>query len=290
MKVIRTIDAIKKVIQDYKAQNKQIGFVATMGFLHDGHLQLMRAAKQENDIVVASIFVNPLQFGPNEDFEKYPRNEQKDTQLAEEVGIDVLFMPTAEEMYPQPMIIQMGITRRVDVLCGRSRPGHFDGVLTVVTKLFHLIQPTKAYFGLKDAQQVAVIDALIQDLNFPIALVGLPTVREADGLAKSSRNVYLSETERKEAVSLSKGLQAGKQLLLSGERDPQRIIDEVTKTIELNISGRIDYVELLSYPSLEQVTSVDQPIILATAVFFEHARLIDNLLLDENGSLITRYN
>ncbi|MFD2045346.1 pantoate--beta-alanine ligase [Ornithinibacillus salinisoli] len=290
MKVIRSIDNMKQTVRDYQNEKKQIGFVPTMGFLHAGHLQLMKEAKKENDVVVASIFVNPLQFGPNEDFEKYPRDEQKDSLLAENVGVDVLFIPTADEMYPNPMLIQMALKERVDVLCGRSRPGHFDGVLTVVTKLFHIIHPDKAYFGLKDAQQVAVIDALIRDLNFPIELVGLPTIREVDGLAKSSRNVNLTEQERKEATWIYQGLQTGQQLIRNGEQNPTKIINGVTKTLEQKVSGKIDYVELLSYPSLEPVTSINQQVILATAVYFKQARLIDNLLLDENGKIITRYN
>lgn len=287
MKVIRTIQEMKQLCEKYK--EKQLGFVATMGFLHDGHLSLMREAKQENDIVVSSIFVNPLQFGPNDDYETYPRDEDRDTLLAEQAGVDILFIPTPTEMYPNPMMIQMGIEKRTDVLCGRSRPGHFNGVLTVLTKLFHIISPDKVYFGLKDAQQVAVVDALIADLNFPTELVGMPTVREADGLAKSSRNVNLKESERKEAIWIYKSLQKGYQLIQNGEKDPKKVIDEVIKTLESNVSGKIDYVELLSYPSLEKVSTINQPVILATAVYYEQARLIDNLLLNENGERIDRY-
>ncbi|MBP2077166.1 pantoate--beta-alanine ligase [Oceanobacillus polygoni] len=287
MEVIRTIQEMKQLCKKYK--EKQLGFVATMGFLHDGHLSLMREAKQENDIVVSSIFVNPLQFGPNDDYETYPRDEDRDTLLAEQAGVDILFIPTPTEMYPNPMMIQMGIEKRTDVLCGRSRPGHFNGVLTVLTKLFHIISPDKVYFGLKDAQQVAVVDALIADLNFPTELVGMPTVREADGLAKSSRNVNLKESERKEALWIYKSLQKGYQLIQNGEKDPKKVIDEVIKTLESNVSGKIDYVELLSYPSLEKVSTINQPVILATAVYYEQARLIDNLLLNENGERIDRY-
>ncbi|MUK87551.1 pantoate--beta-alanine ligase [Ornithinibacillus sp. L9] len=290
MKVIRSIEEMKQSSKFFQEEKKQIGFVPTMGFLHEGHLNLMREAKKENDVVVASIFVNPLQFGPNEDYEKYPRDEQADTRRAEKVGVDVLFIPSVDEMYPNPMLIQMGIKERVDVLCGSSRPGHFDGVLTVLTKLFHVVRPDSAYFGLKDAQQVAVVDALIRDLNFSVNIVGLPTVREEDGLAKSSRNVNLSEQERKEAIWIYKGLQAGRELMLTGETDPDQIIREVTKSIEAHISGEIDYVELLSYPSLKPVTSINQQVILATAVYYKQARLIDNLLLDKNGDIIERFN
>ncbi|MFD1360088.1 pantoate--beta-alanine ligase [Lentibacillus salinarum] len=290
MKVIRSIQDMKQLMRDYRTQNKQIGFVPTMGFLHEGHLNLMREAKKENDVVAASIFINPLQFGPNEDYENYPRDEQADVLQAEKAGVDVLFIPTVADMYPNPMLIQLGIKGRTDVLCGRSRPGHFDGVLTVLTKLFHIISPDKVYFGLKDAQQTAVVDALIDDLNFPIELVGLPTVRETDGLAKSSRNVNLTEQERGEAVWLYKGLQHGRQLIRRGEQNPDKIIHDVTETMNHHISGNIDYVELLSYPALEPVSSINQRIILAAAVYFERARLIDNLLLDKSGEIITRYS
>lgn len=220
MKVIRTIKEMKQLCKQYK--EKQIGFVPTMGFLHDGHLSLMREATQENDLVVSSIFVNPLQFGPNDDYETYPRDEDRDTLLAEQAGVDILFIPAPSEMYPTPMMIKMGIEKRTNVLCGRSRPGHFNGVLTVLTKLFHIIFPDKVYFGLKDAQQVAVVDALIEDLNFSTELIGMPTVREADGLAKSSRNVNLKEDERKEAVWIYKSLQKGHQLIQNGEKDPKK--------------------------------------------------------------------
>ena len=289
MRVIRSIQEMMQASREFRDQKQQIGFVATMGFLHDGHLQLMRSAKKDNDVVVASIFVNPLQFGPNEDFEQYPRDEDADIVKAEEVGVDILFIPTAEEMYPAPMMIQMGINKRTNVLCGRSRPGHFDGVLTVLTKLFHMIDPQKVYFGLKDAQQVAVVDALIQDLNFPIELIGMPTVREEDGLAKSSRNVNLTKQEREEAIWIYQSLQRGGQLVRDGVKDPQKIISEVKHWLEGKVSGRIDYVELLSYPTLETVTTIDQPVILATAVYFNKARLIDNILLDENGERINHY-
>ncbi|TMN23252.1 pantoate--beta-alanine ligase [Lentibacillus cibarius] len=290
MKVIRSIPDMKQLMSDYRLQKKQIGFVPTMGYLHEGHLSLMREASKENDIVVASIFVNPLQFGPNEDYERYPRDEQADARQAEEAGVDVLFIPAAAEMYPKPTLIQLGITDRTDVLCGRSRPGHFEGVLTVLTKLFHIVSPHKVYFGLKDAQQLAVVDALIEDLNFPIELVGLSTVREADGLAKSSRNVNLTDQERNEAIWLYKGLQHGQQLIHHGEQHPDQVVRAVTEIMQQNLSGTIDYVELLSYPSLKPVTTINQQVILAAAVYFDKARLIDNLLLDQNGEIVARYD
>ncbi|MFA1820735.1 pantoate--beta-alanine ligase [Virgibacillus oceani] len=286
MEIIRSIKLLSKKTKALIRQNKQIGFVPTMGFLHEGHLSLIKVARQENDIVVASIFVNPLQFGENEDFKQYPRDEEQDEKLAIEAGVDILFFPDIKEMYPEKMQISMGITDRTDVLCGKSRPGHFDGVITVLTKLFHMTNPDKAYFGMKDAQQSAVVDVLIRNLNFPVQLIGLPTVREEDGLAKSSRNVHLSGKEREEAAWICKALKLGQQFVIDGEKNPAMIEKEVIDTIKNNTQGKIDYVELLSYPDLKPVKEIDQQVILAAAVHFDKARLIDNLLFDRNGSLI----
>lgn len=285
MKIFRSIQTMMKEVANV---NKKIGFVPTMGFLHDGHLSLVKEAKQENDIVVMSIFVNPLQFGPNEDFEQYPRDEQQDAKVAEQHGVDILFLPTVDDMYPNEMGIKMTINQGTDVLCGRSRPGHFDGVITVLTKLFHIVQPNNAYFGLKDAQQFAVVNTLVTQLDFPVQLVGLPTVREEDGLAKSSRNVYLSEIERKEATSLYSGLKLGQKLIVDGIKNPATIITEVKKFISNNTSGKIDYIELLSFPKLKSITTINQQVILAVAVKFSNARLIDNIILNEEGSFIDR--
>lgn len=285
MKIIRSVQTMMKEVANV---NKKIGFVPTMGFLHDGHLSLVKEAKQENDIVVMSIFVNPLQFGPNEDFEQYPRDEQQDAEVAEQHGVDILFLPTVDDMYPNEMGIKMTINQGTDVLCGRSRPGHFDGVITVLTKLFHIVQPNNAYFGLKDAQQFAVVNTLVTQLDFPVQLVGLPTVREGDGLAKSSRNVYLSEIERKEATSLYLGLKLGQKLIVDGIKNPATIITEVKKFISNNTSGKIDYIELLSFPKLKSITTINQQVILAVAVKFSNARLIDNIILNEEGSFIDR--
>ncbi len=285
MKIIRSVQTMMKEVANV---NKKIGFVPTMGFLHEGHLSLVKEAKQENDIVVMSIFVNPLQFGPNEDFEQYPRDEQQDAEVAEQHGVDILFLPTVDDMYPKEMGIKMTINQGTDVLCGRSRPGHFDGVITVLTKLFHIVQPNNAYFGLKDAQQFAVVNTLVTQLDFPVQLVGLPTVREGDGLAKSSRNVYLSEIERKEATSLYLGLKLGQKLIVDGIKNPATIITEVKKFISNNTSGKIDYIELLSFPNLKSITTINQQVILAVAVKFSNARLIDNIILNEEGSFIDR--
>ena len=286
MKIIRTINEMTDKIKEHS--HETIGFVATMGFLHEGHLSLVRKAKEENDLVVMSIFVNPLQFGPNEDFEEYPRNEEQDTDIAEKAGIDVLFMPTVKEMYPEELAIKMTIEKGTDVLCGRTRPGHFDGVGTVLTKLFHIIEPNYAYFGLKDAQQFAIVHNLVRQLNFPLQVVGLPTVREADGLAKSSRNVNLSDRERAEAKQLYKSLQYAQKLLVDGIKNPDIIKAEVQKMLQKETNGIIDYIEILSFPNLGQVSTIKEQIIIAVAVQFEQARLIDNILLQVDGTKINR--
>src|SRR5699024_9144683 len=284
MKIIRTITEIKEQLK--KANGKSVGFVPTMGFLHEGHLSLVNKAREESDIVVMSIFVNPLQFGPNEDFERYPRNEEHDSTVAKESGVDLLFIPSVETMYPEEVSLELKVTKGTDVLCGRSRQGHFDGVATVLTKLFHIVEPDKTYFGLKDAQQFSVVHTLISQLNFPIELVGLPTVREDDGLAKSSRNVYLSEQERAESTILYKSLQLGKKLITEGNRDSDAIVSEVKQYINKNTDAIIDYVELLSYPTLDKLDKIDEQIILAIAVHYQKARLIDNIILDPNGTQI----
>jgi len=286
MKVIRSVHELQNELSNIKDQT--IGYVPTMGFFHEGHLSLMKTAREETDFVVVSIFVNPLQFGPHEDFEQYPRDEEKDLKLAKENGVDLVFLPDVSDMYPNEASITMQVVRRTDVLCGRSRPGHFDGVVTVLTKLFHMIQPDQVYFGMKDAQQVAVVHGLITDLNFPIKLVGLPTIREENGLAKSSRNVHLSEEEILEAQWLNRALTRGFQFVVDGEKDPNVIMNKVSQTIEQQTDGKIDYVELLSYPALQEITTINEQVILAVAVQFKHARLIDNLVFDQHGQIIER--
>ena len=283
MEIIRTPEELQKKLK--QSQTGEIGFVPTMGFLHEGHLSLMERAVKENQTAVASIFVNPLQFGPNEDFESYPRNEERDAEMAEQAGIDYLFIPSAETMYPKEMSIELHMKKRTNVLCGKSRPGHFDGVVAVLAKLFHIVQPDRAYFGQKDAQQLAVIQAFVEDLNFPIDIIGVPIVREADGLAKSSRNVYLSEIERAEAPQIYQALKAAEKVFAKGERNPDRIIAAAVEMINRSTTGTIDYVELLSYPELECLETVGQRAILAAAVKFSKARLIDNLILEADQPL-----
>lgn len=284
MKIIRTINEMKQYVN--QTNDQSIGYVPTMGYLHEGHLSLVKQAREDNDIVVMSIFVNPLQFGPNEDFERYPRDEEHDATVAKQAGVDLLFLPSVEMMYPNEMGLEIKVNKGTDVLCGRSRPGHFDGVATVLAKFFNIVQPNRAYFGLKDAQQFSVVHTLISQFNFPIELVGLPTIREQDGLAKSSRNVYLSEEERKESVVLYESLQLGRELVANGNKHRESIITQVKQYIESKTDANIDYVELLSYPTLNQMDIIDEPFILAIALHYKHARLIDNIILSAEGKQI----
>lgn len=279
MKVITTIKDMQAEIQAQKVESKSIGFVPTMGYLHEGHLTLIKQARQENDLVVLSVFVNPLQFGPNEDFATYPRDIDRDRALADGEQVDYLFYPSVEEMYQQSSSIKMIVQDRTDVLCGKSRPGHFDGVATVLAKLFNIIMPTRAYFGIKDAQQVAVVEGLISDFNFPIELIPVDIVREDDGLAKSSRNVNLLPEERNQAAILYKSLLAAKGAIDLGERDVEKIISLITEMITSDIKGSIDYVEIYSYPQLKPLEKLAGTFIIAIAVKFSSVRLIDNIII-----------
>ncbi|MGE7979348.1 pantoate--beta-alanine ligase [Psychrobacillus sp. NPDC093200] len=277
MRTVQTIDELKAIISNQKQQT--IGFVATMGYLHEGHKTLLTKARAENEFVVASIFVNPAQFGPNEDLDRYPRDIERDTKIATEAGVDLLFVPTPDEMYPFESGITINAGEISTKLCGATRPGHFDGVLKVVSKLFHLIQPTKAYFGQKDAQQLAIIKLFVEAYNFPLEIVGVPTVREEDGLAKSSRNVFLSEKERDEAPHIYKALNLAKDTWLR-TKDIEGAIDGAKQYINENTSGKIDYLEALAYPTLQPVNEYTEEVLFATAVFFEKARLIDNMIVN----------
>lgn len=281
MKVVNTITELQELIKHEKSQHHSIGLVPTMGFLHEGHRALLKRARQENEIIVLSVFVNPLQFGPNEDLANYPRDFDRDQKVAEEVGVDILFHPSVQEMYPNELSVTMQVHKRTNVLCGKSRPGHFDGVVTVLTKLFHLVQPNKVYFGKKDAQQVAVVDSLVNDLNFPLQIVAVDTVREHDGLAKSSRNVYLTEEERAGAPILYRSLQRGLELIRAGEKNPESVISCIVDMIHAETTGEVDYVSVLSYPNLETVKLINGDYIIALAVKFSKARLIDNVIFNQ---------
>ncbi|MFX3622793.1 MAG: pantoate--beta-alanine ligase [Ectobacillus sp.] len=279
MQIISDIQTMQQTVLAFRDQGKKIGFVPTMGFLHEGHLSLLKKARQENNIVILSVFVNPLQFGPNEDFDRYPRDIERDEQLARDAGVDYLFYPSVEEMYPTPLTTKITVTSRTDVLCGKKRPGHFDGVATVLLKLFHIALPHRAYFGMKDAQQVAVVQSLVDDYNIPVEITPVETVREADGLAKSSRNVYLSDEERLQAPHLYKSLLLAKQAAENGERSAAFIRALITDYLVTHTSGKIDYVEVYAYPELEEVNELEGTCIIAIAVVFSKARLIDNIIL-----------
>ncbi|MEY8756677.1 pantoate--beta-alanine ligase [Peribacillus frigoritolerans] len=279
MKTFTSAADLQLALREEKNNQKSIGYVATMGFLHEGHATLLEKARKENDIVVLSIFVNPMQFGPNEDFETYPRDLERDENVAANGGVDYLFYPTVHEMYGEEPSVKVVVQSRTDVLCGRQRPGHFDGVATVLTKFFNIILPDRAYFGKKDAQQVAVIDGLIKDFNFPIQLVAVDTVREEDGLAKSSRNVNLSDQERMEAKELYQSLLKAKEAVESGERNAATVTALISEHITAQTSGVIDYIEVYQYPELKPLESLAGNIIIAMAVKFKHARLIDNITL-----------
>ncbi|WP_239741013.1 pantoate--beta-alanine ligase [Mammaliicoccus sp. M-M45] len=267
------------ITSKYITQGKTIGLVPTMGALHDGHLKMMKQSIEENDVTVVSIFVNPLQFGPNEDFDDYPRPFESDLEKLKQIGVDYVFHPTVEEMYPGELSMTITVGHLAQVLEGKKRPGHFDGVVTVVNKLFNMIQPTNAYFGKKDAQQLAIIEKMVEDFNHTVNIVPIEIVREEDGLAKSSRNIYLTEAERREAVHLSKSIQLAKQLYDQGERKSNFLIEEITQYLEKNISGEIVEVAIYSYPELEEQHTIKGQIFISLAVKFSQARLIDNIII-----------
>jgi pantoate--beta-alanine ligase len=280
VQIITTIKEMQQRISLLKQEGKSIGFVPTMGFLHEGHLTLIKHAREKSDIVVMSIFVNPLQFGPNEDFDQYPRDIERDERLAGSAGVDVLFYPNVDEMYKNEMTFHVTVKDKVDVLCGSKRPGHFDGVATVLIKLFNIVTPSYAFFGMKDAQQVAVVTSLVEQFNFPIEIIRIPTVREEDGLAKSSRNVYLTEDERKEAVAIYRSLQLAKELISNGERNPAMIQERMSDYIHSNTKAEIDYVEIYTFPDLKPLSSLTGLVLIAVAVRFTKVRLIDNMTIE----------
>ncbi|MDR4326854.1 pantoate--beta-alanine ligase [Bacillus pseudomycoides] len=279
MNIVTTVQEMQQIASEIRASGKDSGFVPTMGYLHEGHATLLRQAREENEVVILSVFVNPLQFGPNEDLDRYPRDIERDEKVAKEAGVDYLFYPSVEEMYPAEQTTKVEVIKRTDVLCGKQRPIHFAGVATVLMKLFNITMPKRAYFGMKDAQQVAVIQGFVRDFNIPITIVPVDIVREEDGLARSSRNVYLSEKEREEAPHLYQSLCIAKKRIEAGERNPQIITRLVKEYIEENTQGIVDYADLYAYPTLTEVETIGGRIILAIAVKFDNARLIDNITL-----------
>jgi len=279
MRLVHTVAEMKKIVNDILKSGKSIGFVPTMGYLHKGHLSLVEAARKENDVVVVSIFVNPTQFGPNEDYNRYPRDLERDLRLLEPIGVDYVFNPSVEEMYPAMYSTYVEEVELSKYLCGASRPGHFRGVCTVVTKLFNIVKPTKAYFGQKDAQQFRVLKRMVKDLNMDVEMIEMPIVREEDGLAMSSRNVYLNPEERKEATRLYKSLLKAKELIESGERDVQKIKSEMLKILDHPLL-KVDYVEVVDEETLRPVEKIERKVIVALAVFVGKARLIDNMIFE----------
>jgi len=279
MKIHTTINSLRAESRAARVAGKRIGFVPTMGALHDGHLSLIRAAKSRCDLVVASIFVNPTQFGPNEDLAKYPRTFERDCQLLEKENADLLFAPTVEEMYPQDAVTWVTVEGLSEKLDGRSRPGHFRGVTTVVAKLFHIVDPDIAFFGQKDAAQVAIIRRMVRDMKFPVEIVACPIVREPDGLAMSSRNAYLDSSQRKAALVLSRALWEVERKYKSGERDTNTLIERGKQLIAKEPAARLDYLELVNADTLDPVAQATPGTMVAVAAYVGNTRLIDNLLL-----------
>ncbi|MGO2107571.1 MAG: pantoate--beta-alanine ligase [Staphylococcus equorum] len=277
--LITTIEEMTEMSKQWIKSNKSVGFVPTMGALHEGHLKMMSQSITENDVTVISVFVNPLQFGPDEDLDAYPRDIESDTTKASSVGVDYIFYPSEKEMYPEQPTIEVKAGRLASVLEGAQRPGHFDGVVTVVNKLFNIIQPERAYFGKKDAQQLAIVEKMVEDFNHAIDIVGVDIVREADGLAKSSRNIYLTSEERAEAPHLYKSLQLAQSLYNQGERSSLKIIEATRDYIQQHTSGDIETVAIYSYPQLVEQHEITDKIFISLAVKFSQARLIDNIII-----------
>jgi pantoate--beta-alanine ligase len=274
---VPTIDALRAALDGHRAAGRTVGFVPTMGFLHEGHASLMEAARSATDVVVTSIFVNPLQFGPTEDLDAYPRDLSADTALAERCGVDLLFVPATAEMYPSPMRTTVSVSGVSEPLEGRTRPTHFDGVATVVAKLFSIVGPCRAFFGEKDFQQLAVVRRMVHDLSLPIDVVGCPTVREPDGLAMSSRNAYLTPAERAAAPVVHAALQAGRAAVLTGERDAARVRQVMADVIGAEPLAELDYAEVVDAATFEERDPLVGSLRLLAAVRFGRARLIDNL-------------
>ncbi|MBK9127997.1 MAG: pantoate--beta-alanine ligase [Phycisphaerales bacterium] len=280
MQVVRTIREARAAVAEARAAGRRVGFVPTMGFLHQGHLSLVAAARQDGCWTAVSIFVNPLQFGPSEDFERYPRDEARDLELLRQAGVDLVFVPTAAEMYPPNAVTRIHVERLTEHLCGPWRPGHFDGVATVVAKLFAIVPADRAYFGRKDAQQLAVIGRMVRDLDLPIEVVGCDTVREPDGLAMSSRNVYLSADERRRATALYRALCLARDQIGAGERDVSRVAAAMRRVIDAASPTQVDYVSVVDAEELQPVERIDRRVLIAVAVRFGGTRLIDNVVVD----------
>ncbi len=280
MNIYTTINEVRAQVKDWKKSGYTVGFVPTMGYLHEGHTSLMKKARQECDKVVVSIFVNPMQFGVNEDLDSYPRDLEADSMLCEEVGVDLIFHPTVEEMYDGGFCSFVDMNGLTKELCGKSRPIHFRGVCTVVCKLFNIVAPDKAFFGQKDAQQLSVIRRMVKDLNMDIEIVGCPIIREEDGLAKSSRNTYLNPEERKAALILSQTIKLGEQMVRDGVTDAEQLISAMKANLEKEPLAKIDYVEAVNLDTVEKVNKIEGTTLVAMAVFIGKTRLIDNFIVE----------
>ena len=274
MQVTTTVEETRKLVKNWKKEGKTVGLVPTMGFLHEGHASLIRRCREENDIVVVSDFVNPTQFGPTEDLEAYPRDFKRDSELCESLGADLIFHPEPKDMYHDPHAY-VSIDTLSDTLCGKTRPIHFKGVCTVVSKLFNIVAPDRAYFGQKDAQQLAIIRKMVKDLNFDIEIVGCPIVREEDGLAKSSRNTYLNDKERQAALCLSRAVKTGKEVIYTGA-DAKEVLNPMKAIIEAEPLARIDYVMMVDALTMQPIEKADRDVLVAMAVYIGKTRLIDN--------------
>lgn len=283
IEVIETVDEMQKKAEAIRLSGKKISLFPTLGFLHDGHLELIRQGRDRADVVVMSLFVNPTQFGPNEDFDKYPRDIEGDIKKAEDKGVDIVFLPSPEEMYPDGFQSSIRVEKITGFLCGQSRPGHFEGVTTVVAKLFNIIKPHSAMFGQKDFQQLAVIKRMVNDLNIDVDIVAVPTVRESDGLAMSSRNKYLSPEERKSALSLKESMDTALEMVQKGETDSQIILSSIKKLILAYPFTSIEYINICDPDTLEDINTIKEKILLAMAVKVGNTRLIDNCLLSANN-------
>lgn len=279
MQIAYTIKEVREQVKAWKKEGLTVGLVPTMGYLHEGHASLIKKAVEDNDRVVTSIFVNPTQFAPTEDLESYPRDLEKDSKLCESLGVNLIFHPEPEEMYAPDFCTWVDMDVLSKTLCGKSRPIHFRGVCTVVSKLFNIVTPDRAYFGQKDAQQLAIIRRMVRDLNMDIEIVGCPIVREEDGLAKSSRNTYLNEEERKAALVLSQSIFLGQKMVKEGETDAAKIKAAMTEKIQSEPLARIDYVEIVDGLSMQPVDTVKSPILAAIAVYIGKTRLIDNFII-----------
>lgn len=279
--IVHTINEVRQQVKEWRQQGLTIGFVPTMGYLHEGHQSLIKKAVEQNDNVVVSVFVNPMQFAPTEDLESYPRDLQADAVLCEKTGADLIFNPEPEEMYTNGFCSFVDMNGPTAELCGKSRPIHFRGVCTVVSKLFNIVTPDRAYFGQKDAQQLAVIKRMVMDLNIPIEIIGCPIIREADGLAKSSRNTYLSEEERQAALILSKTVFMGQQLVENGLTDANELKERMKKNIETEPLARIDYVEVVDFNDISIRDTISDNTLIAMAVYIGKTRLIDNFIVEQ---------